>query len=297
MALALALSPSDTCSHALEIATEQVCDCRAKLKGIGDRRAGAGDEDEVAVVDLEEEETDAEEEEEEEEEEETDAEEEEKEEDGDDEVEIIGEVKPKPKEDASTLFEELGLPPPPPPGATDEAIARMLADALAVAAARGARDERRREDDSPDDSSDVEVVGEVASTASERGGKGSGPEEARPATAPPARLAQVFAHLPVPEAFRREVSAMRGCAARAAHKLRTDKDIGLIVTTRVTTNKQALQVPKRLPPISGNLLTHCAVCKGPIRLNDECLRAPPELLNASDASSAVVSPPSPRRSR
>ena len=206
LALALALSPSDTCSHALEIATEQVCDCRAKLKGIGDRRAGAGDEDEVAVVDLEEEETDAEEE---EEEEETDAEEEEKEEDGDDEVEIIGEVKPKPKEDASTLFEELGLPPPP-PGATDEAIARMLADALAVAAARGARDERRREDDSPDDSSDVEVVGEVASTASERRQRKRAEELARPATAPPARLAQVFAHLPVPEAFRREVSAMRG---------------------------------------------------------------------------------------
>ena len=150
LALALALSPSDTCSHSLEIATEQVCDCRAKLKGIGDRRAGAGDEDEVAVVDLDETET------EEEEEEETDAGEEEKEEEGDDEVEIIGEVKPKPKEDASTLFEELGLPPPP-PGATDEAIARMLADALALAAARGARDERRREDDSSD--GDVEVVG------------------------------------------------------------------------------------------------------------------------------------------
>ena len=151
LALALALSPSDTCSHALEIATEQVCDCRAKLKGIGDRLAAAVDEDEVAVVNLEETgggggggAT------EEEEEEEEDAEEEEKEEEGDDEVEIIGEVKPKPKEDASTLFEELGLPPPP-PGATDEAIARMLADALAVAAARGARDERRREDDSPDD--------------------------------------------------------------------------------------------------------------------------------------------------
>ena len=118
-------------------------------------------------------------------------------------------MKPKPNEDASTLFEELGLPPPP-PGATDEAIARMLADALAVAAARGARDERPREDDSPDNSSDVEVVGEVASTASERRQRKRAEELARPATAPPARLAQVFAHLPVPEAFRREVSAMRG---------------------------------------------------------------------------------------
>ena len=55
-------------ARAPEIATEQVCDCRAKLKGIGDRLAGAVDEDEVAVVDLEEEETEEEEEEEEEEE-------------------------------------------------------------------------------------------------------------------------------------------------------------------------------------------------------------------------------------
>ena len=94
----------------------------------------------------------------------------------------------------------------------------MLADALAVAAARGARDERR-EDDSPDDSSDgdVKVVGEVASTASERRRRKRAEELARPATAPPARLAQVFAHLPVPEALRREVSAMRGsrCAGGA----------------------------------------------------------------------------------
>ena len=201
LALALALSPSDSCSHALEIATEQVCDCRAKLKGRGDRLAAAVDEDEVAVVNLEETED---------EEEEGDDEDEE-EEDDDDEVEIIGEVKPKPKEDASSLFEELGLPPPP-PGATDEAIARMLADALAVAAARGAR-----EDDSPSDG-DVEVVGEVASRASERRQRKRAEELARPATAPPARLAQVFAHLPVPDAFRREVSAMRGsrctCGAR-----------------------------------------------------------------------------------
>ena len=125
-------------------------------------------------------------------------------------------MKPKPKEDASSLFEELGLPPPP-PGATDEAIARMLADALAVAA-RVARAMNAREDDSPSIHPDVEVVGEVASTASERRQRKRAEELARPATAPPARLAQVFAHLPVPDAFRREVSAMRGsrcaCGAR-----------------------------------------------------------------------------------
>ena len=103
------------------------------------------------------------------------------------------------------MFEELGLPAPP-PGTSDEAIAKMLADALAVAAARDID-----EDDDEGESSDeeVEIVGEVESAACRRRRESRERELAKPATAPPARLAQVFAHLPAPEALVREVSAMR----------------------------------------------------------------------------------------
>ena len=185
LALALATGASDSCSHALDIAAEQAgaCVCCAKRGGTKGGRPGkvrrAKTQEKTQENTLE---------------------------NGDeDEVEITGEFDAKTRKEPPCLFEELGLPAPP-PGTSDEAIAKMLADALAVAAARDID-----EDDDEGESSDeeVEIVGEVESAACRRRRESRERELAKPATAPPARLAQVFAHLPAPEALVREVSAMR----------------------------------------------------------------------------------------
>jgi len=180
LALALATGASDSCTHALDIAAEQAgaCVCCAKRGGIKGGRPGKPQEKTQEKT----------------------------QENGDEEeVEITGEVDAKTRKEPPCLFEELGLPAPP-PGTSDEAIAKMLADALAVAAARDID-----EDDDEGESSDeeVEIVGEVESAACRRRRESRERELAKPATAPPARLAQVFAHLPAPEALVREVSAMR----------------------------------------------------------------------------------------
>ena len=181
MALALATGASDSCSHALDIAAEQVgaCVCCAKRGGIKGGRPGSERRAKTR--------------------------EKTQENGNEEEVEITGEFDAKTRTEPSCLFEELGLPAPP-PGTSDEAIAKMLADALAVAAARD-----MDEDDDEGESSDeeVEIVGEVESAACRRRRESRERELAKPATAPPARLAQVFAHLPASEALVREVSAMR----------------------------------------------------------------------------------------